>query len=163
MRSLYFLCIFLTLIVFCKPESKPINQEESIPAKGADSILQEPDDLGIVLTDSGLNLRESPSVSASLIRTLKKGEQVKIVSESRESIKIGDEWGHWINVQVSQSKGWVFSANKFFITTKYEKNKLYINEKVGTDVYEFPSQNAKVLRTLKVWRRNIYFSQWISD
>ncbi|MCR4436892.1 MAG: SH3 domain-containing C40 family peptidase [Clostridiales bacterium] len=73
----------------------------SLPSRGTNDpvLASDPDTLTGVITDKSINLRNYPSTTASdVIRSLKEGEKVRVVSR----------WENWYKVQTSgKTIGWV--------------------------------------------------------
>ncbi len=57
---------------------------------------------------SSLNLRSGPSTSGSRVGSLSLGERVMVLQKSKDTQKVGDDQGHWFEVQSGAKKGWAF-------------------------------------------------------
>ncbi|WP_167883369.1 SH3 domain-containing protein [Leptospira yasudae] len=107
------------------------------------------EDIGIISTSSGLNLRAEPSTTSTVLKVIKFGEIVNLKEEKNSYETIGNVSGKWTKIEKDGAEGWAFASMNFLSKTKKEENQLYVSSFEGLDVYELPQTNSKVLTKLK--------------
>ena len=80
------------------------------PNSGASSLI------GIIRVQN-VKLRKGPTTKSKVLKRLKRGLLVKILSRSKKRMSIGNMYDYWYNIQIPDgSQGWIYG---FYVDTGY--------------------------------------------
>jgi hypothetical protein len=100
------------------------NQEEAFLQKEIEKVNPVQGNRRIMYVNSpdGLRLRDSPGLDGTILSILKDREEVEIISFHPSSVVLDDMQGTWVNVEVQDQMGWVFSRYLTELPRKEGKN-----------------------------------------
>jgi len=104
--------------------------------------------IGIVITPSGLNVREAPTVTSKLLTTLPLGSQLELLEQQTDYSQVSDLSGKWTKIKLGERVGWVLAAQKLLSTTKSFTFELHVAKARGADLHESPLPNTPVVAHL---------------
>lgn len=105
--------------------------------------------VGVVVTPSGLNLRDTPSATGKVLAVLPLGAQVPILATTRVLVVSG-MLGRWLQVESRSQKGWVFKAgepNHYIeeVELLQMPEELFVAQDEGLDLRSGPSMGSQIL------------------
>ena len=94
-----------------------------------------------VSSESGLFLREEPSVKAKSIVLIPQGAKVKVLKEESETVTISGATGKWTQVKFRDEEGWAFGG--FLVKKLIDKNQMKTIEHLETLTAKLKSETDK--------------------
>ena len=82
-----------------------------VPGKEKDGLFVFDDPVKLfVLSDNGVNVRDTPSLSGKKIATALFAEQLRVDARQIDEVEVDGRKGYWLRSTTSRWKGWIFSA-----------------------------------------------------
>lgn len=102
--------MFTLLLASCASKETDKSPTEVIESKINKDEEQVKVQIGYVFSESGLNLRNSPSLEAKTLYTIPFGQKIAILETNENKLKIEGIEGNWIKVNDGKNDGYVFDG-----------------------------------------------------